>query len=125
MARYGATAMQANQWYFVTGVYDAAARTLNVYLNGVLDNGTLLGTVTATQQNSPLNVNIGRRPGLSGFAFNGTIDEVRIYNRALTQAEIQADMATPVGGTPPPPDTTPPSAPTGLARPRRAQPRSI
>src|SRR5262245_34102936 len=37
------------------------------------------------------------------------IDEVRIYNRALSLAEIQADMNTAVGGTPPPPDTTPPS----------------
>ena len=109
MIRYGATTLQLNQWYFMTGVYDAAARTLDVYLNGQLNNGTLLGTVTATQQNSPLNVSIGRRTGLSGFAFNGTIDEVRIYNRALTQAEIQADMATPVGGTPLPSDTTAPS----------------
>src|SRR5262245_4050797 len=117
MARYGATALQANQWHHVTGVYDAAAQTLNVYLNGVLNNGTLIGTVTATQQGSPLNVNIGRRPGLSGFAFNGTIDEVRIYNRALSLAEIQADMNTAVGGTPPPPppDTTAPTVPTGLA----------
>jgi chitodextrinase len=96
MARYGATAMQLNQWYYVTGVYDAAAQTLNVYLNGVLDNGTLRGPVSATQQNSPLNVSIGRRTGLAGYAFNGTIDELRIYNRALTQAEIQADMAGPV-----------------------------
>jgi len=43
-----------------------------------------------------LNVSIGRRTGLAGYAFNGTIDELRIYNRALTQAEIQADMAGPV-----------------------------
>jgi hypothetical protein len=28
--------------------------------------------------------------------FNGRIDEVRIYNRALTASEIQADMATPI-----------------------------
>ena len=40
-------------------------------------------------------MNIGRRTG--GFYFNGMIDEVRIYNRALTQSEIQADMNTPVG----------------------------
>jgi len=112
MARYGATAMQVNTWYFVAGVYDATARTMNVYLNGVLDNGQTVGTITASQQNSTLNVNIGRRTGLSGFAFNGTIDEVRIYNRALSQAEIQADMATPLSGTP---DTTPPTAPSALA----------
>jgi len=115
MARYGATTLQVNQWYHVAGVYDAAAQTLDVYLNGAFDNGTLLGTVTSTQQNSALNVNIGRRAGTSGFAFNGIIDEVRIYNRALTQAQIQTDMGTPTGGgTPAPADTTPPGAPGTL-----------
>jgi hypothetical protein len=31
--------------------------------------------------------------------FSGLIDEVRVYNRALTAAEIQADMSTPLGGS--------------------------
>ena len=69
-----------------------------MYLNGQLDDGTLVGTVTATQQNSSANVNIGRRPTGSNFNFNGRIDDVRIYNRALTQTEIQTDMNTPVAG---------------------------
>ena len=34
MFRYGATALQPNTWYYVTGVYDAVNQTLNVYLNG-------------------------------------------------------------------------------------------
>src|SRR5262249_49635612 len=75
MKRLGATTLQLNQWYFVTGVYDAQAQTINVYLNGVLDNGTLTGTVSATQQASTLNVNIGRRPIAGGYVFTGTIDE--------------------------------------------------
>ena len=54
-----------------------------MYLNGQLDDGTLLGTVTATQQNSSSNVNIGRRPGSNSFNLNGRIDDARIYNRAL------------------------------------------
>jgi glucose/arabinose dehydrogenase len=40
--------------------------------------------------------------------FRGLIDEVRVYNRALSAADIQADMATPVGA-PAPGDTTAPS----------------
>ena len=47
-----------------------------------------------------------------GEYFQGLIDEVRVYKRALTQAEIQTDMNTPV--SPAGPDTTPPTAPTGL-----------
>jgi hypothetical protein len=104
MYRYGATQLQANTWYYVTGVYDASAQTLSVYLNGQPDNGPTVGTVTASQNNSTQNVNVGRRPGLSGFAFKGKIDELRIYNRALSAAEIQAAMN---GSTPS--DTAPPA----------------
>jgi hypothetical protein len=78
-----------------------------VYLNGQLDNGALVGTVTASQRNSANNVNIGRRGG-AGFAFNGRIDDTRVYNRALSAAEVQTDMATPLtpGGSS---DSTPPT----------------
>ena len=61
MFRYGATAMQPNTWYHIAGVYNATTRTMDVYLNGQLDNGELVGTVTASQQNSPQNVYIGQR----------------------------------------------------------------
>jgi fibronectin type 3 domain-containing protein len=112
MIRYGATTLQLNTWYHVAGVYDATARTLVVYLNGQLDNGPLVGTVTGSQQNSNQNVNIGQRPGNPGtYNFAGGIDEVRIYARALSQAEIQTDMNTPLGMTA---DTQPPTAPAGL-----------
>ena len=52
--------------------------------------------------------------GIWGEWFAGLIDDVRVYNRALTAAEIQTDMNTPVG-PPPPTDTQPPTAPGGLA----------
>jgi hypothetical protein len=106
MFRFGATTLQANTWYHVTGVYNAASSTLDVYLNGQLDNGQLTGAVTATQQDSAANVTIGRRPS-SSSEFIGRIDDARIYGRALTQAEIQTDMNTPVA--PPPADPNPPT----------------
>ena len=36
---------------------------------------------------------------LHGSYYNGVIDEVRIYNRALAASEIQTDMNSPVTGT--------------------------
>jgi len=113
MYRYGASALQANTWYHVAGVYDAQAQTMKVYLNGVLDNGPTVGSVASSQMDRPINVNIGRKPGANGYEFIGKIDEVRIYNRALTQAEIQADMnSAATGGTTP--DSVAPSAPGAL-----------
>jgi glucose/arabinose dehydrogenase len=105
MFRYGATTLQTNTWYHIAGAYDAATQSMNVYLNGVLDNGTLFGTVTGAQQNSTANVNIGRRAGVAGFEFAGRIDDVRIADHALTQSQIQSDMATRLGQ---PADTTAP-----------------
>jgi chitodextrinase len=49
-----------------------------------------------------------------GEYFSGSIDDVRVYNRALSVGEIQTDMATPVSGAPPA-DKQAPSVPTGLA----------
>jgi len=71
-------------------------------VNGVLDDGILTGTIPASQVNAPVNVYIGKRTSLhgGGYCFNGIIDDVRIYNRALSRAEIQADMNTPVGSPP-------------------------
>jgi chitodextrinase len=107
--RYSKTVRALNTWYYVAGVYNAAARTLDIYVNGVLDDGVLSGTVPASQFNPNLNVTIGKRSG--GFYFQGTIDEVRIYNVALTSAQIQADMNTPISGAP---DTQAPTAPGNL-----------
>jgi hypothetical protein len=92
MARYGATELLAGKWYHVAGVYDAAARTLDVYVDGRLDNGSLLGVVTGAQRSSREPVFIGRRSSDSGFEFAGLIDDVRLYSRALTATEVEADM---------------------------------
>ena len=53
---------------------------------------------------------IGGNGVWAGEFFNGRIDEVRVYNRALSAAEITTDMATPLGGDGTPPgDVTPPT----------------
>jgi len=67
MFRYGATTLLANTWYHVTGVYNAASSEMHVYVNGQLDDGALVGVVTSAQLSSAGNVNIGQRPGSSGY----------------------------------------------------------
>lgn len=92
--RYSNTVLSLGTWYHVAGVYNASARTLDLYVNGVLDNGVLSGTVPTSQVLPATSTTIGRR--VSGFNFAGVIDELRIYTRALSQAEIQSDMNTPI-----------------------------
>ena len=91
--RYSASVLTVGNWYHIAGVYDAAARTLDIYVNGVLGNGDLTGPVPAAQFDAPFNVNIAQRPDEpEAFNFLGRIDEVHIFNRALTAAEVQTDM---------------------------------
>ena len=83
MFRYGATTLQPTPG--TTSPASTTLRaTLHVYLNGQLDDGTLVGTVTSTQQNSTANVNIGRRAGCL-LQFQRSHDDVRIYRWALSR----------------------------------------
>ena len=91
--RYSRTVRALNTWYHVAGVYNATARTLDIYVNGVLDNGVLSGTVPAAQVASNVNVNIGRRSG--GFYFRGRHRRRAHDNHALTPAEIGTLMTNP------------------------------
>jgi hypothetical protein len=92
MARYGATPLHLNTWYYVAGVYDAHAQTMDVYLDGALDDGALFGKVGRSQRSSREPLCIGKRSDLTGYEFAGAISDVRLYSRALTPSEIIADM---------------------------------
>src|SRR6185436_13502852 len=83
--------------------YDGA--TLRFYVNGTqVASKAQTGGIPAST--GPLR--IGGNSIWSEW-FRGLIDEVRVYARALTAGEIQADMATPIGATAPPSDRTPPT----------------
>ena len=69
--RYSKTVWALNTWYHLAGVYNATTQTLDIHGNGVLDNGTLRGTVPSAQVLQNVNANIGRRSG--GYYFDGTI----------------------------------------------------
>ena len=89
-------------WVHIAGVYDSTKPSLDVYLNGSLSNGALgkkvvntvsdaldseIPTMQFDSMANPLHI------GTAGFAnstpFAGTIDDLRVYDKALTQAQIQ------------------------------------
>src|SRR5438128_2510813 len=98
----GPSVLAVNTWTHLAATFDGA--TVRLYVNGA--------QVASQVQTTPLKPTTGTlqigADSYTGENFVGQIDEVRIYNRALSQAEIQADMITPVGA-PPPPDTTAPT----------------
>jgi hypothetical protein len=80
----GATPLHAGVWYHAAMTYDGAF--LKLYVNGVLD-GTLAATGPITVTTHPLLFG-GHADG--PWSFNGLVDEVTLYNRALSAAEIVA-----------------------------------
>jgi fibronectin type 3 domain-containing protein len=102
------TAIPVGTWTYVSVTY--AGSTMRLYVNGTEVASRDVGSGSIPASTNPLWIG-GNQP--FGEYFEGRIDEVRVYNRALTQAEIQADMTKSI--LPTVSDTTPPPAPWGLS----------
>ena len=86
----GDKAPSADRWSYVAITYDGA--TLRMYIEGEqVSSRPAAGAIEASDD--PLWIG-GNLP--YGEHFDGEIDEVRVYDRALAQGEIAHDMATPV-----------------------------
>ncbi len=82
-----------NQWSFIALTMNGQSVTL--YINGQSQSGTLAAVPNI--QYGPLGIGCTDCPGRN---FNGTIDEVRIYNRALSATELQAQYQAGLRGQP-------------------------
>lgn len=101
---YGTTALTVNTWSHLAATYDGAM--MKLYLNGVVvSSRAQTGTVPAT--GGPLSFGGDAQ---FGQYFAGRIDEVRIYDHALSATEIQSDMMTPVPTVDAPEPSTPRSS---------------
>ena len=80
-----ATALNANTWYHVAATYDGS--NMKIYINGTLDaTKAQSGSVNSTGA-----FNVGYLYNTSRN-FNGKVDEVRVWKRALSQTEISQNM---------------------------------
>ena len=81
----GLTALTTGRWYHVAASYDISRTLAKVYIDGKLDNsGTLSATAirgTGTQYTIGATSNNARR-------INGAMADMRVYNRALSDAEV-------------------------------------
>jgi hypothetical protein len=75
-----------NQWHHVVG--QRKGSIWKIFVDGAQANSNNVGT-SGSIAAALDNVYIGRY-SLPGYIFNGLIDEVRIYNRALSDSEIKA-----------------------------------
>ena len=82
--------MVANQFTHLACTWDGT--TVRLYINGALSNSA---TRVVTPVGNTSSLFVGQFGGNSD-RLDGTIDEMRVYNQALTQAQIQTDMNTPI-----------------------------
>jgi hypothetical protein len=93
------TALTAGQTYHVAGVIDYANETAALYINGVevvAPTAINFSSVNGNSEDaSNLAAFIGSRSDGTGEFFGGVIDDARIYNEALTGAQIAALVPEP------------------------------
>lgn len=79
------TVMQTGVWYHIAATHDGT--NIKLYINGQLE-GTGTATFPIDYGTTPLYLGSSQVP-FSGY-FNGVLDETSIYNRALTESEVQS-----------------------------------
>ncbi|MCU0913730.1 MAG: hypothetical protein MUC88_04095 [Planctomycetes bacterium] len=84
----GGTAVVANTWYHLVGVYDRG-KAIRTYVNGKLDRELVTANLAGVSNGV---FRIGRESHTAGNWWYGQLDDVRVYHKALTEAEIQKVM---------------------------------
>ena len=78
------TNLEIGKWYYVCGTFDGAAGEMKLYLNGnLIGSKSVWGQITRTISDFTIGAN-----GTAGQYFDGIIDEVAIYRRALSKEEV-------------------------------------
>ena len=83
---YPAQTINAGTWYNIVYTYSATGNTAKIYLNKSLVSTTSL-TITSTDIVNSGVLALGQYRDSTGF-FNGSIDQVRIFNKALNSTEV-------------------------------------
>ena len=99
--------ISTNSFQHVALTYDKGSGAAMLYINGTMVASNNFGNITPQ---TTYGMNIGRRTGQpigNGDTFNGLIDELSLYNRALSSAEIAAIYNAGSSGKCPPTLTLP------------------
>ncbi len=83
------TTYNDGSWHQAVGVRDVGTDKIYLYIDGVLKNSTADTTTATTANNDDISIGNGGASYV-GDDFNGQTDSARIYNRALSSADVAA-----------------------------------
>jgi Concanavalin A-like lectin/glucanases superfamily len=83
----GTTALTDGQWHHIAAVRDAGTGEVSLYVDGAKEDSANV-TYTGGFDSPTAALNIGWLNRAAGFHFSGAIDEVALYDRALSAVEI-------------------------------------
>ncbi|TAL46777.1 DUF2341 domain-containing protein, partial [archaeon] len=89
-----------NTWVHVTGVFDDNANELRLYRDGNLIATTTGVTATPPNTAEPLKIGAYNNSGAMTNFWNGTIDDVKVWSRALSAEEIKSEYQNTKRGMP-------------------------
>lgn len=90
----GKTAIAGNQWTHIAGTYNSTTNVFTVYINGSPDTSVTIAGAIPTANTDSLFIGKG-----ANSPFAGQMDEVRLWNRALSSAEINTNRRTTLGAS--------------------------
>ena len=76
-------------WYHIVAVRDADAGTISIYVNGIEEDSVPASFSSGFGGDVDLNIGYLNFGG-GGFHYKGILDEVAVYNRALSDTEIKS-----------------------------------
>ena len=91
----------SNKWDHVAAVYDVAKSLMKIYVNGVAKDSTM---IPSAQYHSSDPLLFGNRKNIGSAVYNmpfkGTLDNIRVFNRALSPGEVKNLYSVPNGQVP-------------------------
>ncbi len=89
--RYSANGVnnRDNKWHHVLAVFDSGVPTINIYIDGTLSNGSSSLVNGTNSKTSASDLLIGNHNGYGEYQFVGTLDDLMLFNRALTPVEVK------------------------------------
>lgn len=98
----GTTSLEVGRWYHVAGVFDAGAGMLRVFVNGVEDGSRAYAGTIGYRSGRDLYLGAQHKSFMRrARMLQGALDEVRVWDRARSAEEIQAQMEYELSGDEP------------------------